>query len=56
MAEQQYTYTTHSTDVRSRKMNSIESVVNEHAKEGWRFVETLERDGTTIGLVFEREQ
>jgi hypothetical protein len=36
-------------------MGNIESVINEYAKEGWRISETLERDGTTIGLIFERE-
>lgn len=56
MADQQYVYTTHGTEAHSRKLDSIESVINEHASEGWRFVDTLQREGTTIGLVFEREQ
>lgn len=55
MAEQKYVYTTHSTQASGRKLDSIESVVNEHAGEGWRFVDTLSEDGTTIGLVFEQE-
>lgn len=55
MAEQEYVYTMHATEARGRKMDNIESVVNEHAREGWRLTETLEREGTTIGLVFERE-
>jgi hypothetical protein len=36
-------------------MGNIESVINEYASEGWRLSETFERDGTTIGMVFERE-
>lgn len=55
MATQEFVYTTHNTEARGRKMDNIESVINEHAGEGWRFVDTLENDGTTIGLVFERE-
>ncbi len=56
MAEQKYVYTTHATEADPRKLDSIESVVNEHAREGWRFVDTLEKDGTTVGLVFEQER
>jgi hypothetical protein len=56
MAEQQYVYTTHRTEARGGNLGSIESVVNEHAREGWRLVETLESDGTTVGLVFEQER
>jgi hypothetical protein len=56
MAEQRYVYTTHRTEARGGKLESIESVVNEHAKEGWRFVDTLQEDGTTVGLVFEQER
>ncbi|WP_336325945.1 hypothetical protein [Halovenus sp. HT40] len=55
MADQRYVYTTHATEARGRKMGNIESVINEYASEGWRLTETLERDGTTIGMVFERE-
>ncbi|MFC7074023.1 DUF4177 domain-containing protein [Halovenus rubra] len=55
MAEQKYVYTTHATEARSGKISNIESVINEHASEGWRLAETLSREGTTIGLVFERE-
>ncbi len=55
MAEQEFVYTTHATETRSRKMDNIESIINEHASEGWRLSETLEQDGTTVGLVFERE-
>jgi hypothetical protein len=54
MADQEFVYTTHATETRSNKMNNIESVINEYASEGWRLSETLERDGTTVGLVFER--
>ena len=56
MADQQYVYTTHATEADGKNLDSMESVVNEHAREGWRFVDTLERDGTTVGLVFERER
>jgi len=55
MAEQRYVYTTHATEVRGGKMNNLESVINEYAGEGWRLVDTLDREGTTVGLVFERE-
>ena len=55
MANQQYVYTTHGMEARSKQMGDVESVVNEYAKQGWRLVETMDRDGTTIGLVFERE-
>ncbi|MEF8784852.1 MAG: DUF4177 domain-containing protein [Haloarculaceae archaeon] len=56
MAEQKYVYTTHATEADPRKLDSIESVINEHAREGWRFIDTLEKDGTTVGLVFEQER
>jgi hypothetical protein len=36
-------------------MGNIESVINEFAREGWRLSQTMERNGTTIALVFERE-
>ena len=55
MSDQQYVYTTHAMEVREKKMGDIESVVSEYARQGWRLAETMERDGTTIGLVFERE-
>jgi hypothetical protein len=50
-----YVYTTHRTQADGRKLDSIESVINQHAEQGWRLSETLENDGTTVGLVFERE-
>jgi hypothetical protein len=56
MSERKYIYTTHKMEAHERKLSSIESVINEHAREGWRFVETMEREGTTIGLVFEQER
>jgi hypothetical protein len=56
MSERQYVYTTSQAQVRREALDSIESIINEHASEGWRFVETLERDGTTIGFVFEQER
>jgi hypothetical protein len=55
MADQRYVYTTHGTEARPRKMGNIESIINEYAQEGWRLSETLQRDGTTVGLVFERK-
>lgn len=55
MADQKYVYETHRTEVRPSKMESIAAVANEYASEGWRLVETLEIDGTTTGLVFERD-
>jgi len=55
MAEQRYVYTTHQTEARSRKIGNMESIINEYAREGWRLAETLEQDGTTVGLLFERE-
>jgi hypothetical protein len=55
MADQRYVYTTHGTETRSQKIGDMEAVINEYAREGWRLAETLEREGTTIGLLFERE-
>ncbi|MES3516726.1 MAG: hypothetical protein PPP58_03575 [Natronomonas sp.] len=55
MGDQQYVYTTHGMEAREQKMGDIESVVSEYARQGWRLAETMERDGTTVGLVFERE-
>lgn len=56
MSDQRYVYTTHTTEADGRKIDSIETVINDHAREGWRFVETLEQGGTTVGLVFEQER
>jgi hypothetical protein len=36
-------------------MGDLEAIINEYAREGWRLTETFQRDGTTIGLLFERE-
>jgi hypothetical protein len=55
MSEQRYVYTTHETEAKSRKIGNLEAILNEYAREGWRLTETLESDGTTVGLVFERE-
>jgi hypothetical protein len=55
MAEQEFVYTIHGTGTHGRNMGNVESVVNEHASEGWRLADTVEQDGTTVGLVFERE-
>jgi hypothetical protein len=52
MSDQQYVYTTHETQ--GREVSDLDAIVNEYASEGWRLSETLERDGTTVGLVFER--
>jgi len=49
-----YEYTTHRTTVSAQKVSSVEAVIEESAAEGWRFVETLDAEGTTVGLVFER--
>lgn len=54
MVDQTVEYTTHATQARSNNIDNIESVINEYASEGWRLVETLQQDGTTVGLVFER--
>jgi hypothetical protein len=56
VSDRNFVYTTHGTEVRGGTIDSVESVINEHAAEGWRFVETLEEDGTTVGLVFEQER
>ncbi|MEF8814075.1 MAG: hypothetical protein V5A55_09685 [Halovenus sp.] len=55
MADQRYVYTLHETEVGGRKMGDLESIINEYAREGWRLSESLQRDGTTVGLVFERQ-
>ena len=54
MAGQRYVYTTHQTQVRPGKVSQLESIINEYAREGWRLAETLDADGSTVGLVFER--
>ncbi len=54
MADTRYVYTAHETEVRSGNVSTIESIINEYAREGWRLTETLAADGSTVGLVFER--
>lgn len=54
MAEQRFVYDVQETDARSNDPDAIGSVIGEYANQGWRLVETLQRDGTTVGLVFER--
>jgi hypothetical protein len=54
MSDQQYVYTTYETEVQSGRLGNLEAVIGEYASEGWRLSETLERNGTTVGLVFER--
>lgn len=53
MSDQQYVYTTH--ELSDRAMADMEAILNEYAREGWRLSETIERKGTTTGLLFERE-
>jgi hypothetical protein len=48
-------YTTHEIDTVGQSGGDLEAIVNEYAREGWRLSETTEVDGTTTGLVFERE-
>lgn len=55
MADQRYVYTTHRTEARDQQIGDLESIINEYAREGWRLANTVSRDGTTTGLVFERE-
>ena len=55
MSDQRYVYTSHGTTAKSGTVGDLEAVINEYAREGWRLHETLEENGTTIGLVFERE-
>lgn len=54
MDNQRYVYTTHATEVRGGKVGNLESIINEYADQGWRLDDTLESEGTTVGLVFER--
>lgn len=54
MSDQQYVYTTYETGGQSRRSGELESVINEYASEGWRISETIEQDGTTTVLLFER--
>lgn len=53
MSDQQYVYTTHK--VSGDAIDDLEAIVNEYAREGWRFNGTVEKGGTTTGLLFERE-
>jgi len=55
MASQDYVYTSHATNVTQNEIGDLESVIGEYARQGWRLCETLSEDGTTVGLVFERE-
>lgn len=55
VSTQRYVYTTHGTEAQPGRVGDLESVIGEYAREGWRLSETLVHDGTTIGLVFERE-
>jgi hypothetical protein len=55
MSEQRYVYTTYTRDTKDERIGDLEAIVNEYANEGWRLTDTLEEDGTTVSLVFERE-
>lgn len=54
MADQRFVYDVQTTDANSNDPDAIGAVIGEYASQGWRLVETLNRDGTTVGLVFER--
>lgn len=54
VADQQYVYTIHETEATREAMGDLDAIINEYAREGWRLVETIAREGTTVGLVFER--
>jgi hypothetical protein len=54
MSEQQYVYTTHEISNPGNRMKDLESILNEYAREGWRFSGTVDQQGTTTGLLFER--
>jgi len=56
MSDQKYVYTVHETEAHPSQLSDIEAVINEYAREGWRCVDTMERDGTTIGVVFEQDR
>lgn len=55
MSDQRYVYTTYATEVERPNLGDLEGVVNEYASQGWRVSETVEQDGTTVGLLFERK-
>lgn len=55
VSDQRYIYTTHGIGAEPGKVGDLESVISEYARQGWRLSETLDSDGTTIGLVFERQ-
>ena len=40
----------------SRIEASVEEVIREHSKEGWRLAHTILRNGYTGGFIFERPQ
>ncbi|WP_136688609.1 DUF4177 domain-containing protein [Halorhabdus amylolytica] len=54
MSDQQYVYTIHETEATREEMGDLDAIINEYAREGWQLVETVAREGTTVGLVFER--
>lgn len=55
MSDQQYVYTLHETEGNKQSIGDLDAIINEYASEGWHLTETIARNGTTIGLVFERE-
>lgn len=54
MDDSRFEYTTHATAVRGKTLDNLETIINQYAAEGWRLSDTLQREGTTVGLVFER--
>lgn len=54
MSDQKYVYTTHTLSNPEREIPDLESILNEYAREGWRFDGTVEQQGTTTELLFER--
>ena len=56
MSDQQFVYTVHETEVHPDNLSDLDALINEYAREGWRYVDTMARDGTTIGLIFEKDR
>lgn len=54
VADQRFVYDVQETTASNNDPEEIGAVISEYASEGWRFVETLTWNGTTVGLVFER--
>lgn len=56
MSEQQFVYTVYETEAHPDNLSDLDALINEYAQEGWRYIDTMERDGTTIGLIFEKDR